>query len=119
MSGGFGDRVWVLFIRMTLRSWTALYCWILEILYCDPKGYRALLRVPSTLGRSVCLRWEHSKPKGLEGTHLRARRDLAHLLSLSLSLSLGRLERHAVGWMPGIVTWGEAHCRVWPEMGAD
>ena len=37
---------------------------ILEILDCDPKGRRALLRVPSTVGRSVCLCWEHSKPKG-------------------------------------------------------
>ena len=43
---------------------SALYCWILEILYCDPKGRRALLRVPSSEGRSVCLCWEHSKPKG-------------------------------------------------------
>ena len=32
---------------------------ILEILYYDPKGRRALLRVPSTVGRSVCLCWEH------------------------------------------------------------
>ena len=46
---------------------SALYCWILEILYCNPKGRRALLRVPSTVGRSVCLCWEHSKPKGPKG----------------------------------------------------
>ena len=39
----------------------------LEILYCDPKGRRALLRVPSTVGRSVCLCWEHSKHKGPKG----------------------------------------------------
>ena len=36
-------------------------------MYCDPKGRRALLRVPSTEGRSVCLCWEHSKPKGPKG----------------------------------------------------
>ena len=30
----------------------------------NPKGRRALLRIPSTEGRSVCLCWEHSKPKG-------------------------------------------------------
>ena len=46
------------------RQPSALYCWILEILYCDPKGRRALLRVPSTVGRSVCLCWALSKPKG-------------------------------------------------------
>ena len=39
---------------------SALYCWILEILYCDPKGRRALLRVPSKVGRSACLCWAHS-----------------------------------------------------------
>ena len=43
------------------------HCWILEILYCNPKGCRALLRIPSTEGRSVCLCWEHSKPKGPKG----------------------------------------------------
>ena len=37
---------------------------ILEILCCDPKGRRALLRVPSTEGRGVCLCWALSKPKG-------------------------------------------------------
>ena len=47
---------------------SALYCWILEILYCDPKGLRALLRVPSTVGRSVCLCWALSKPKGPKGS---------------------------------------------------
>ena len=36
----------------------------LEILHCDPKGRRALLRPPSTEGRSVCLCWAPSKPKG-------------------------------------------------------
>ena len=48
----------------THREPSALYCWIFEILYCDPKGRKALLRVPSTVGRSVCLCWEHSNPKG-------------------------------------------------------
>ena len=43
---------------------SALYCWILGILYCDPNGRRALLRVPSSEGRSVCLCWAKSKPKG-------------------------------------------------------
>jgi len=33
---------------------SALYCWILEILYCSPKGRRALLRIPTT-GRAKCL----------------------------------------------------------------
>ena len=33
---------------------SALYCWILEILYCDPKGRRALLRTTTT-GRAKCL----------------------------------------------------------------
>ena len=37
---------------------------ILEILCCDPKGRRALLRVPFTKGRSVCLCWAKSNPKG-------------------------------------------------------
>ena len=40
---------------------------ILEILCCDPKGHRALLRVPSTEGRGVRLCWALSKPKGAEG----------------------------------------------------
>ena len=35
--------------------------------YCDPKGRRALLRVPSTVGRSVCLCWAPSKLEGPEG----------------------------------------------------
>jgi hypothetical protein len=39
----------------THREPSALYCWILEILFCTPKGHRALLRIPSTEGRSVCL----------------------------------------------------------------
>jgi hypothetical protein len=33
------------------------------------KGRRALLRIPSTEGRSVCLCWEHSKPKGPKGSN--------------------------------------------------
>ena len=51
----------------THREPSALYCWILEILYCNPKGRRALLRIPSTEGRSVCLCWAKSKPKGPKG----------------------------------------------------
>ena len=51
----------------THREPSALYCWILEILYCDPKGRRALLQTPSKVGRSVCLWWEHSKPKEPKG----------------------------------------------------
>ena len=39
----------------------------LEILYCTPKGRRALLRIPSTEGRSVCLWWAPSKPTGPNG----------------------------------------------------
>ena len=50
--------------RDTHREPSALYCWILEILYCNPKGRRTLLRTPSTEGRSVCLCWAKSKPKG-------------------------------------------------------
>ena len=46
---------------------SALYCWILEILYCTPKGRRALLRIPSTEGRSVCLCWAKSISKGPKG----------------------------------------------------
>jgi hypothetical protein len=46
---------------------SAPYCWILEILCCTPKGRRALLRIPPTEGQSVCLCWEHSKPKGPKG----------------------------------------------------
>ena len=36
----------------THREPSALYCWILEILDCNPKGRRALLRIPS---RANCL----------------------------------------------------------------
>ena len=43
------------------------YCWILEILDCNLKGCRALLRIPSTEGRCVCLCWAPSKPKGPQG----------------------------------------------------
>jgi len=54
---------------------TSSYCWILEILCCYPKGRRALLRVPSTEGRGVCLCWALSKPKGpkLKEKRVRAR----------------------------------------------
>jgi len=34
---------------------SALEGWILEILYCDPKGSRAFLRILSTEGRGVYL----------------------------------------------------------------
>ena len=37
----------------THREPSALYCCILEILYCTPKGRRALLWIPSTEGRSA------------------------------------------------------------------
>ena len=49
---------------------------LLEILYCTPKGRIALLRIPSSEGRSVCLWWEHSKPKGPKGMVLQGH--LAH-----------------------------------------
>ena len=54
-------------LKDTHREPSALYCWILEILYYNPKGRRALLRTPSTEGRSVCLCWAPSKPKGPKG----------------------------------------------------
>ena len=49
------------------REPSALYCWVLESLYCNPKGRRALLRIPSTEGRIVCLCWAKSKPEGSKG----------------------------------------------------
>ena len=52
----------------TLRLSSALYCWILEILYCKSKGRRALLRISSTEGRSVCLCWAPSKSEGPKGS---------------------------------------------------
>ena len=61
---------------------SALYCWILEILYCTPKGRRALLRIPSTEGRSVCLCWAKSKPKGPKGPSSRTLR-IRGLVSLA------------------------------------
>ena len=51
----------------THREPSALYCWILEILYCTPKGRRALPRIQSTEERSVCLCWAPFKPQGPEG----------------------------------------------------
>ena len=42
----------------------ALAGWIQEILYCDPKGSRAFLRILSTEGRGVRLCWAKSKPTG-------------------------------------------------------
>ena len=53
----------------THREPSALYCWILEILYCNPKGRRASLRVSSTVGRSVCLCWAKSNLKDLKDLH--------------------------------------------------
>ena len=45
----------------THREPSALYCWILEI----PASFRrALLRIPFAEGRSICLCWAKSKPKG-------------------------------------------------------
>ena len=38
-----------------------------EIFCCDPKGHRALLRIPSTEGRGVRLCSALSKPKGPKG----------------------------------------------------
>jgi len=55
-----------LFTRST-KAVSEQYCWILEILYCNPKGGRALLRIPSTEGRGVCLCWAKSKPEGPQG----------------------------------------------------
>ena len=37
--------------------------WILQVLYCDPNGSRAFLRILSTEGRGVRIWWAHSKPK--------------------------------------------------------
>ena len=54
--------------RLLGRTPSALYWWILKILYCNPRGRRALLRIPSTEGRSVCLCWAPSKPQGPKGT---------------------------------------------------
>jgi len=45
---------------------------ILEILYCNPKGRRASLRVPSTVGRSICLCWALSQPEGPKGAPAKA-----------------------------------------------
>ena len=42
-----------------------LCCWIFEILYCNPKGRRALLRIPSTEGRSVACVGRNKKLKDL------------------------------------------------------
>ena len=58
---------WLRVVIATHREPSALYCWILEILYSDLKGRRALLRVPFKVGRSVCLCWAKSKPKGPNG----------------------------------------------------
>jgi len=50
--------------------------------HCDPKGRRALLRTPSTEGRSVCLCWAPSKPKGPKGP-------LGHCRTLPIVLPWG------------------------------
>jgi len=49
------------------REPSALEGWTLEVLYCDPKGSRAFLRIHSTEGRGVRLCWELSNPKGPTG----------------------------------------------------
>jgi hypothetical protein len=41
--------------------------WVLEILYCDPKGSMGFLRILSTEGRGVRLWWAHSKPERPKG----------------------------------------------------
>ena len=68
---GSGEPLRHRFIRGSLVNWTVKKIQHdgigLEILYCDPKGRRALLRTPSTEGRSVCLCWAPSKPKGPKG----------------------------------------------------
>ena len=52
----------------TRREPSALEGWILELLYCDPKGRRACLRILSTEGRGVRLCWEcQEKQKDLKG----------------------------------------------------
>ena len=74
-------------LRTTLQPLkpSALYCWILEILYCAPKGRRALLRIPSTEGRSVCLCWAKSKPKGPKGNLISTQRKTdRHYCTLNL-----------------------------------
>ena len=78
-----GDGVWTRLVgrgngvlkgRVVVGGWNSnrgggcrRFRWILETLYCNPKGRRALLRIPSTEGRSVCLCWAPSKPKGPTG----------------------------------------------------
>jgi len=49
------------------REPSALEGWTLEVLYCDPKGGRAVLRIFSTEGRGVRLCWAPTKPKGPNG----------------------------------------------------
>ena len=44
---------------------SALEGWVLEIICCDPKGNRAVLRILFTEGRGVRL-WALSTPKGPE-----------------------------------------------------
>jgi len=49
------------------REPSALEGWILEVLYCNPKGSRGFLRNLSTEGRGVRLCWALSKPEGPKG----------------------------------------------------
>ena len=49
------------------REPSAMKCWILEILCCDPEGSRAFLRILSTKGRGASLCWAKSKPTGPKG----------------------------------------------------
>jgi len=46
------------------REPSALEGWILQVLYCDPNGSRAFLRILSAEGRGVRLCWGKPKPKG-------------------------------------------------------
>jgi hypothetical protein len=80
---------------------SALYCWILEILYYNPKGRRALLRIPSTEGRSVCLCWAKSKPKGPQGKIIDLNMALVRAIfsqKAQSSNSYCRMANCAFGW---------------------
>jgi len=49
------------------RELSALEGWILEVLYCDPKGSRAILRLLFTERPDVRLWWAHTKSQGPQG----------------------------------------------------
>ena len=51
------------------REPSALEGWILEVLYCNPQGSRAFLRILSTEGRGIRLCWALSKFKDLNANH--------------------------------------------------